>query len=229
MSERGLLVIISSPSGAGKTTLSRMLREEFPSVKFSVSYTTRPMRKGEVDGVDYHFVDKETFDQMVGREEFAEWAVVHGNQYGTSREAVDRALSKGEDVVFDVDYQGGRALLAKWPEDALMIFILPPDWATLEDRLRRRATDSDEVIRRRLDKALDELEYHKEYKHRIVNQEIDPAYAALRGIYRVRKLGAEHADVTDADRELFRASQGEAPYQHAEQLIAEAKASRGVE
>jgi guanylate kinase len=203
-----------------------MLREEFPTVKFSVSYTTRPMRKGESNGVDYHFVDKEAFDQMVAREEFAEWAVVHGNQYGTSRRAVDQALDQGEDVVFDVDYQGGRALMAKWPAESLMIFILPPDWRTLEDRLRRRATDSDEVIRRRLTKALDELEYHKEYKHRVVNEEIEPAYDALRAIYRVRKFGANHQAVTDRDRELFASSQGQSPYEHAESLIAGAKAAR---
>jgi len=222
MSQRGLLVIISSPSGAGKTTLSRMLREEFPGVQFSVSYTTRPMRKGEVDGVDYHFVDQDTFKKMVAADEFAEWAVVHGNHYGTSRSAVDRALEGGVDVVFDVDYQGGRALKQQWPDDALMIFILPPDWATLEDRLRRRATDSDEVIRRRLTKALDELEYHKEYKHRIVNRQIEPAYAMLRAIYRARKLGGHSAEVSTDERDLYAESQGEVAYRHAEGLIEQA-------
>lgn len=223
MRERGLLVIISSPSGAGKTTLSRMLRKEFPEVQFSVSYTTRPIRKGETDGVDYHFVDQDTFKRMVAENEFAEWAVVHGNHYGTSRSAVDRALSGGVDVVFDVDYQGGRALKQQWPDDALMIFILPPDWTTLEDRLRRRATDADEVIRRRLTKALDELEYHKEYKHRVVNEDIETAYEDLKGVYLTSKLGLEHPDVDESMRSRFETSQGDVAYEHAEGLIAQAR------
>lgn len=219
--ERGLLVIISSPSGAGKTTLSRMLRAEFPSVQFSVSYTTRPMRKGETDGVDYHFVDKERFDEMVADGEFAEWALVHDNHYGTSKGAVDRALSEGYDVVFDVDFQGGRTLQNKWPDDALMIFILPPDWNTLEDRLRRRATDSAQVIDRRLAKARDELQYHKDYKHRIVNREIDEAYQSLRAIYHARKLGEDALD--ERERALVDQSEGDDVYEFAESLIAQAR------
>lgn len=190
---RGILVIISSPSGAGKTTLSRRLLSEFDNMEFSVSFTTRAPRKNERDGVDYFFVDDDQFDGMIEAGEFAEWAQVHGNRYGTSRAVVDRALSEGRDVVFDVDWQGGRKLKAQWPDDALMIFILPPDLDTLENRLRRRATDAEEVIQRRLRKAVDEMTHHPEYDHLIVNDELDRAYTILRAVYLTRRDG----DVAD--------------------------------
>ena len=135
---RGVLVIVSSPSGAGKTTLTRRLLAEFgPQLEFSVSYTTRPMRPGEVDGRDYWFVDaRRRSSSMVERGEFAEYAWVHQNRYGTARAPIDAALAAGRDVIFDVDWQGGRHLSARWPEDSLKIFILPPDLETLERRLR---------------------------------------------------------------------------------------------
>jgi len=202
-SDRGILVIISSPSGAGKTTLSRRLLKEFEPgtpggrLSFSVSYTTRAPRAGEVDGKDYCFVDQKTFDEMVAADAFAEWAVVHGNRYGTSREAVERALVQGDDVVFDVDYQGGRALSDKWPKDHLKIFILPPDLQILESRLRRRATDAEDVIQRRLTKAIEELEYHTDYDHLIVNDDLEQAYATLRAVYLVRRYGVTNRDDVD--------------------------------
>ena len=214
--KRGNLVIISSPSGAGKTTLSHRLLSEFPKLDFSVSYTTRSPRKGEQDGVDYHFVDLETFRRMVGENQFAEWAEVHGNCYGTSREVVEGALSSGNDVVFDVDWQGGRKLCAEWPEDALMIFILPPDLNTLEDRLRRRATDSPEVIERRLAKAIEEMTHHGEYEFRIVNDNLDVAYGLLRALYLTRRDGTECEPKL---WELVRANREDLTKEHAEQLI----------
>lgn len=220
-SKRGILVIISSPSGAGKTTLARRLLAEFGELEFSVSYTTRPPRTGERDGVDYCFVSRAEFDRMVREGEFAEWAEVHGNFYGTSRGAVERALSRGRDVVFDVDGQGGCALAAKWPEDSLRVFVLPPSLNALEHRLRRRATDADEVIRRRLQKALEELAYHRDYEHRIVNDELDRAYGVLRAIYLARKCHRdERAPPADAEA-LAREARAPAAREHAETLIAE--------
>ena len=225
---RGILVIVSSPSGAGKTTLARRLLAEFEQqLSFSVSYTTRPIRKNETNGVDYHFVDDEEFTRMVESGEFAEWAEVHGNKYGTSRGAVDRALSSGTDVVFDVDWQGGRSLYAAWPDDCLMLFVLPPDLEILEQRLRRRATDADDVIKRRLHMALVELEHHDEYHHLIVNDDLDQAYATLRAIYLVRRYGASDvAGVAHPLTELaerVQANNGPAGWDHAKRLITTAR------
>ena len=190
-SQRGSLVIISSPSGAGKTTLSHKLLDEFDTVKFSVSYTTRPIRRGEVDGVDYSFVTEERFQEMADAGDFAEWAIVHGNRYGTARAVVEGALTEGHDVVFDVDWQGGLELSKQWPEDALMIFVLPPDLTILEQRLRKRATDAEDVIERRLKMAIEEIGHHDIYPHKIINDDLDQAYAVLRAVYLCRRLGDE--------------------------------------
>ena len=190
MSDRGVLVIVSSPSGAGKTTLARRLIEEFgPGLEFSVSYTTRPQRPGEVNGRDYWFVSPDEFETMVRNHEFAEHAFVFNNRYGTAQAPIDAALAGGRDVIFDVDWQGGKALSAGWPRDSLKIFVLPPNLTTLEDRLRSRATDSPEVIQRRIDKAKDELRHYNEYQHLIVNDDLDRAYEALRALYLTRRYG----------------------------------------
>jgi guanylate kinase len=202
--DRGVLVIVSSPSGAGKTTLTRRLLAEFaPRLEFSVSYTTRPMRAGEVDGRDYKFVTPETFEQMVARGEFAEHAIVHRNRYGTEKKPIDAALSAGRDVIFDVDWQGGAALSAKWPDDALKIFILPPDYDALASRLRQRATDAPEVIEARLSKAMEELAHFGEYQHLVINDDLERAYAVLRAIYVTRRFGdVDRADISYSLREL---------------------------
>jgi guanylate kinase len=186
---RGVLVIVSSPSGAGKTTLTRRLLAEFEDLEFSVSYTTRPIRPGEVDGRDYHFVTPATFEAMVERGEFAEHAFVHSNRYGTAQAPIEAALAAGRDVIFDVDWQGGAALSARWPEDSLKIFILPPDLRVLEERLRKRATDDPKIIEKRLAKAIEELEHFDEYQHLIVNDEVERAYAVLRALYLTRRYG----------------------------------------
>lgn len=180
---RGLLIVVSSPSGAGKTTLCRRLIEEFPDIVFSVSYTTRAQRRGEEEGVDYHFVDRTAFDAMVEKEEFAEWAEVHGNRYGTTVEAVQQALEGGRHVLFDIDYQGGRQIKASFEREALLVFVLPPSLAELERRLRQRATDEPDVIERRLAKARDELGQYGIYQYLIVNDELPRAYDRLRAIY----------------------------------------------
>lgn len=225
---RGVLVILSSPSGAGKTTLTRRLLDEFADMQFSVSYTTRPPRGNERNGVDYVFVSTDEFQRMIAADELAEWAMVHGNYYGTGRAAVDQALHGGRDVVFDIDWQGGRALSQRWPEESLKIFIVPPDLDTLAARLRGRGTDSDEVIERRLAKAIDEMEHYREYDHVIVNDDLDRAYAILRAIYLVRRHGPlDRSDVRYRLGELSqiaeqnRASGARA---HAESMIAEARA-----
>lgn len=191
---RGVLVIVSSPSGAGKTTLTRRLLGEFPQLTFSVSYTTRPIRPGERDAVDYHFVDAATFERMVAHGEFAEHAEVHGNRYGTARAPVETALAAGRDVIFDVDWQGGRALAHQWPEDCLKLFILPPDLGKLEERLRKRATDAPSVIERRLQKALEELEHWHEYQFLIVNDDVERAYGQMRALYLLRRFGPPFVD-----------------------------------
>ena len=188
---RGVLVIVSSPSGAGKTTLTRRLLEEFAGqLEFSVSYTTRPMRNGEVDGRDYWFVSTDEFRAAWSSDhEFAEYAYVHGNRYGTAQAPVEAALAAGRDIIFDVDCQGGAALSSRWPKDSLKIFILPPSIEALETRLRQRATDATDVIERRLRKAREELEHFNEYQHLIVNDDLERAYAVLRAIYLTRRYG----------------------------------------
>jgi guanylate kinase len=218
---RGILIIISSPSGAGKTTLARCLLDEFPELRFSVSYTTRPPRVRERHGVDYYFVTPAEFRDMIDRGEFAEWAQVHGNRYGTSRQVVEEALASGRDVVFDVDWQGGGQLASQWPLDALRIFILPPNLASLEERLRRRATDADDVIQRRLRMAIEELAHHEEYEHRIVNRDLHEAYRMLRAVYLVRRDGIDAAD--NDLRQLVDASRSGVAVEHAKQLIESAR------
>jgi guanylate kinase len=190
VTDRGVLVIVSSPSGAGKTTLTRRLLSEHPQLEFSVSHTTRAPRPGEVEGRDYHFISPEEFQGMIERHEFAEHAYVHGNRYGTAQAPVEAALAAGKDMIFDVDWQGGGALSTRWPKDSLKIFILPPDLATLASRLRQRATDAPEVINRRLQKAIEELEHFPEYQHLIVNDDLDRAYRVLQSTYLTRRYGS---------------------------------------
>ncbi len=210
---RGLLLVVSSPSGAGKTTLCRRLIDEFPGIVFSVSYTTRPMRRGEEEGTDYCFVDRATFDQMIERGEFAEWAEVHGNRYGTTTEAVRQALEEGKHVLFDVDYQGGRQIKAKFEKEAVLVFVLPPSLHELESRLRKRATDDPEVIERRLVKARDELKHYGLYHYLIVNDDLPRAYDRLRAIYLAAQCGIDRtghiAEELVREAEQLEASRGQ--------------------
>ena len=179
---RGILLVISSPSGAGKTTLARALAQN-EKLEFSVSYTTRAPRTGERDGVDYKFVTDEEFSEMIDRQEFAEWAIVHGKRYGTAVHTVNRALEDGKDYLFDIDYQGGAQIRRQWPAESVLCFILPPSMAELERRLRRRATDSHEAIERRLAMARGELEHFAEYDYLVVNDNFETALKELTSIY----------------------------------------------
>jgi guanylate kinase len=179
---RGILLVISSPSGAGKTTLAHLLAQQ-EKLEFSVSYTTRAPRNGEREGVDYKFVTEDEFSRMIDRGEFAEWAVVHGNRYGTAVHTVNRALEDGKDYLFDIDYQGGAQIRRQWPDESVLVFILPPSMAELERRLRRRATDSPEAIDRRLAMATRELEHFAEYDYLVVNDNLETALKELSSIY----------------------------------------------
>ncbi|MGB8275733.1 MAG: guanylate kinase [Alphaproteobacteria bacterium] len=179
---RGIMLVLSSPSGAGKTTMSRKLLEREPRLTMSVSHTTRPKRPGETEGVDYRFVSTTEFNLMVNRGELLEYAKVFGNYYGTPRAAVERALVEGRDVLFDIDWQGAQQLAQNAREDLVSVFVLPPSTAELERRLHSRAQDSDDVVAQRMAKAADEMSHWAEYDYIIVNREIEESVAHLQAI-----------------------------------------------
>jgi guanylate kinase len=202
---RGLMFVLSSPSGAGKTTLSRLLIERIKGLSLSVSATTRSMRPGEVDGRDYAFVDKAAFEAMVKRDELLEWATVFDNRYGTPRAPVEAALSAGRDVLFDIDWQGTQQLREKARADVVSVFILPPSAADLEKRLHTRAQDSNEVIRGRMDRAAHELSHWAEYDYIVINQNVDDAFAEVQSILKAERLKRERrTGLTAFVRELQR-------------------------
>jgi guanylate kinase len=188
---RGLMFVLSSPSGAGKTTLSRRLIDRIPGLKMSVSATTRLMRPGEVDGRDYHFIDKARFDEMSKRSELLESATVFDNRYGTPRAPVEAALAAGQDVLFDIDWQGTQQLREKARADVVSVFILPPSAADLEKRLHSRAQDSDDVIRGRMDRASHELSHWAEYDYIVINHDIDEAFAEVQSILKAERVKRE--------------------------------------
>jgi guanylate kinase len=188
---RGLMFVLSSPSGAGKTTLTRMLIDEIPDLRMSVSVTTRPMRPGEIEGRDYYFVDQARFDAMVACDELLEWARVFDNCYGTPRGPVETALSAGHNVLFDIDWQGTQQLRGRAPKDVVSVFILPPSVQALEQRLHTRAQDSDEVIRGRMKKAGDEMSHFDAYDYIVINDNIGIAFEAVKSILRAEQLKLE--------------------------------------
>jgi len=181
-----LLLILSSPSGAGKTTLKNKLLETHTDLRFSVSHTTRKPRANEVDGREYHFIDRPEFEEMIRRGEFAEWAEVHGNLYGTSLREIEIAKKTHRGVVFDIDHQGARQIRAKLKE-AVSVFILPPSMAELERRLRHRASDPDDVVERRLKAALGEIAHYGFFDYLIVNDDLEKAHAELDAIVRAER------------------------------------------
>jgi guanylate kinase len=188
IARRGLMLVLSSPSGAGKTTIARKLLEEDKDIEISVSHTTRKKREGERDGKDYHFVNHDAFTRMRDRGEFLEWAVVFDNYYGTTRKPVEQALAEGRDVLFDVDWQGSASLRAKAKDDVVTIFILPPTAADLEQRLNVRAQDPPETVRRRMLGASNEIQHWTEYDYVVVNYDIGRSVAAIRAILAAERL-----------------------------------------
>ena len=185
---RGLMLVLSSPSGAGKTTLSRRLLDSDPEIDMSVSATTRKPRPGEVNGKDYFFLSTEDFGIMRNKREILESAKVFGNYYGTPRKPVEDALARGRDVLFDIDWQGTQQLDESAPEDLVKVFILPPSAQELEKRLERRAQDPSDVVAARMEKASDEISHYQEYEYIVVNDDVDRAFAALQAILRAERL-----------------------------------------
>jgi len=178
----GIMLVLSSPSGAGKTTLSRKLLAADPTLELSISVTTRRQRPGEIDGRDYRFIDAARFQAMVKNDELLEWAQVFGNCYGTPRAPVSKALADGRDVLFDIDWQGTQQLRKKVKRDFVSIFVLPPSISDLERRLRTRAQDSDEVIAARMAKATDEMSHWVDYDYVVINTDIDRAFAEVQSV-----------------------------------------------
>ena len=191
IARRGLMFVLSSPSGAGKTTLSRMLLRSDRRVVLSVSVTTRPQRRGEVNGRDYHFIDRGRFDAMVKKGELLEWAEVFGHRYGTPRRPVATALQSGRDVLFDIDWQGTQQLREKARDDLVSVFILPPTARELERRLKRRAQDAKAVIGSRMAKAGGEMSHWPEYDYVIVNRDKTEAFTEVRAILAAERLKRE--------------------------------------
>ena len=188
---RGLLIVLSSPSGAGKSTISRMLLEADPHITMSVSATTRPARPGEVDGLDYHFVDEAEFNRLIDADEFAEWAYVFDHLYGSPKEPIKEALKDGRDILFDIDWQGTQQLEYAFRTDLVLIFILPPSMKELERRLLERGTDSDEIIAGRMRRAASEIGHWAEYDYVLINEDMDKCLADVRAIIAAERLRRE--------------------------------------
>jgi guanylate kinase len=199
IARRGIMLVVSSPSGAGKTTLTRNLLEQEENVSLSISVTTRPRRASEIDGVHYHFVSKRRFEAMRDSDELLEWAEVHGNYYGTPREPVEAALASQRDILFDIDWQGTQQLYQRMRSDVVSVFVLPPSASELRARLERRAEDTDEIIARRLRNAAEEIPHWSEYDYVLVNRDLDKSFARLRAILTAERLKR----VQMADLETF--------------------------
>ncbi len=188
IARRGLMLVLSSPSGAGKSTIARNLLEADPQIRLSVSVTTRTRRGSEIDGVHYHFVSQKEFARLRDSDALLEWAEVHGNFYGTPRESTELAMSHGRDMLFDIDWQGALQLQEKMAADVVSIFILPPSLTELQSRLQRRAEDSADVIAVRLANARDEIRHWREYDYVVINDDLNLAFASIRSIIDAERL-----------------------------------------
>lgn len=188
IARRGLMLVLSSPSGAGKSTIARSLLENDPGLGLSVSVTTRKRRGSEIEGVHYTFKTMREFERLRDSDELLEWAEVHGNCYGTPREAVEEAIAEGRDMLFDIDWQGAKQLQEKMRADVVSIFVLPPSMAELGSRLHRRAEDSEEVIATRLANAREEIQHWREYDYVVVNDDLNRAFTAVQAIVRAERL-----------------------------------------
>ena len=206
LQRRGLMFILSSPSGAGKTTIARrLLAEEGSELRMSVSVTTRPMRPGEVEGQDYFFVCRDTFDALVEDDSFFEWAEVFGHCYGTPKAEIREQLKRGEDFLFDIDWQGTQQLYQRAQGDVVRVFLLPPSIEELEARLRSRATDSDDVIESRMARARAEISHWDGYDYVVINDDIGACFAEVQGILRAERLRrARQTGLVDFVRGLMR-------------------------
>jgi guanylate kinase len=194
IARRGIMLIVSSPSGAGKTTLTRNLLDQEENVSLSISVTTRPRRSSEIDGVHYKFLTRRQFELMRDGGELLEWAEVHDNFYGTPREPVETALAEGRDVLFDIDWQGTQQLYASMRSDVVSVFVLPPTAEELKLRLERRAEDNPDIISRRLKNAAEEIPHWEEYDYVLVNRDLDKSFMRLRGILTAERLKRVHRD-----------------------------------
>ncbi len=188
LARRGLMFILSSPSGAGKTTISRMLLAADDQIKLSVSATTRPPRPGEIEGVHYHFVDEATFDRMIEEDDFYEWAHVFGHRYGTPKGHIRAGLKDGQDFLFDIDWQGTQQLYQKDQQDVVRVFILPPSLTELRRRLEARAQDSEEVIDSRMERARAEISHWDAYDYVVINEDVDACFAKVREILDAERM-----------------------------------------
>ena len=204
---RGLLLVLSSPSGAGKSTIAAALLESEDNLILSVSVTTRPMRPGEEDGTHYHFIDDGSFAAMVKNGDLLEHATVFGHSYGTPRAPVEAALDAGQDILFDVDWQGAQQLRERMPSDLVQVFVLPPSASELHDRLRSRASDPEDVVLHRMSRASDEMSRWSEYDYVVINQDLDTSVESVRDILRAERLRRERqvglgAFISEMSREL---------------------------
>ncbi|MDS7596671.1 guanylate kinase [Agrobacterium tumefaciens] len=188
IARRGLMLVISSPSGAGKSTIARNLLEKDKNIKLSVSVTTRPRRQSEIEGIHYHFISKKEFERLRDSDELLEWAEVHGNFYGTPREPVETAMADGMDMLFDIDWQGAEQLQDKMKADVVSIFILPPTMTELQSRLHRRAEDTEAVIQTRLANSRAEIEHWRDYDYVILNNDLQAAFDAVEAIVKAERV-----------------------------------------